>query len=174
MANLLPASTSRRVVLDHEIRFAVVAALALLGLGFVVAIVLLPSYVVVSGGATATTTPASVAAQVQADEAALARAQALIDQFTPATGTSGKGAAIATALVLRPKGVRIHSISYSAGQAGATGVLQIAGMAEANADIEAYKKLLQAAGPYTSVTIPVSALVGTTKGEFTVTLTGTF
>ncbi|MBM3272189.1 hypothetical protein FJY94_02825 [Candidatus Kaiserbacteria bacterium] len=174
MANLLPVPVAKQNMFDHEARFAALGATALLVFGLVAIIVMMPSYVAVSSTDSATSTDPALAEQAKQDEAAIARAQALIEQFSPAAAPSAKGAAIAAALVLRPRGIRIQSVTYSAGMSGQASTLQLSGTAEANQEIEAYRRLLAAAGPFTSVNIPVTALVGTTRGEFTVTLTGTF
>lgn len=174
MANLLPIPATKQNMFDHEARFAAAGAAAFLSFGLVAIIVLMPSYVAVSSTEAATSTDPTLVEQAKQDEATIARTQALVEQFLPAAQRPGKEAAIATALVLRPKGVRIQAITYSAGMPGQGSLLQLSGTAEANEEIEAYRKLLAAAGPFASVNIPVTALVGTTRGEFTVTLTGTF
>lgn len=171
MANLLPPSAARSVLRDTQVRFAVVVAAALAGLGLVAIVAIIPSYFLVMGGDAATTTAAS-SSQAD-DDATLSRALALVEQLSPLAAATTKSSAIATAIVLRPKGVRITAITYTAG-AGRSGTIQLVGFAEARQDIETYRNTLQAAGPFSSVTVPVSALVGATSGEFTITLAGDF
>lgn len=170
MANLLPSAAAQASFRDTETRFAIVAAAALAGLGVCAIVALAPSYILLAGGESATTTAAASPAD---DDAILSRAQALVEQLSSSAAATNKSSAIATAVILRPKGVRINAITYTAG-AGRSGTIQLVGLAETRQDIETYRNTLQAAGPFSSVVVPVSALVGATSGEFTLTLSGDF
>jgi hypothetical protein len=170
MANLLPPAFARTVLRDTSVRFAAVAAAAIAGLGMFFIVALTPTYVLVAGDTPATSTSATTKAE---DEAVLARAQALVEQLAPHAAAGTTLPAILTALSLRPAGVHIISISYAAGKNG-TDTATLAGSADRREDLEAYRSALQTSGAFASVSIPVAALVGTTQGEFTVTLTGNF
>lgn len=174
MANLLPIPQQRAVLADHELRFAAVAAAALFGLGLLACAVVIPSYLLammasVPAGPLGAT--ASANAGVSNPQADLARAQALLSQLAPFAASSTPSATIATALELRPRGVRVRSIMYTA---GSPSQLVLGGSADTATAIDSYRSLLRAGGPFTSVSVPVTALVGTTRGEFTATLSGTF
>lgn len=170
MANLLPPVSARTALRDTSVRFAAVAAAVIAGLGVFSIIALVPTYVLVAGDAPATSTSATTKAQ---DEAVLARAQSLVELLSPHAAAKGALPAVLTALSLRPAGVRITSISYAAGVNG-TDTATLAGTADRREDIETYRNALQSSGVFANVSVPVAALVGTTRGEFTVTLTGHF
>lgn len=168
MANLLPPAFARTALRDTSVRFAAVAAAAIAGLGVFSIVTLMPTYVLVAGDTPATSTSPTTKAQ---DEAVLARAQALVELLAPRVAAGGGLSIVMTALSLRPAGVHITSISYAAGANG-TDTATLAGTADRREAIEAYRSALQSSGAFTNVSIPVADLVGTTQGEFTVTLTG--
>lgn len=158
------------VLRDSEARFALVAAAVMLVLGLVAIVALVPSFVLVMGGGSATTTPSATRAN---DEATLVRAQALVELLAPSASAAHVSSVVSTALALRPAGVRVTSVSYT-GSPGKTGTIQLAGTSDGRERIESYRTALRAAGPFATATVPVSALVGTTEGSFTMTLTGDF
>lgn len=170
MANLLPPLYARTALRDTSVRFAAVAAAAIASIGLFSIIVLSPTYLLVSGQNPATSTPSATKAQ---DEAVLSRTQSLVELLAPHAAAAHTMSAIATALSLRPSGVRITSVSYVAGKGGADTVT-LGGTAARREHIETYRAALSSSSRFASVSVPVAALVGTTHGEFTVTLTGDF
>ncbi len=155
-------------------RFMIVTALVLLACAGISFLVLLPSYFVISNDAVSplSAPAANLTAESASSTATLARAKSLLGTLAPLiAATTSPTEAIASALALRPAGVSVDEITYIA---GATSSLMIVGSAASNGDISAYRLALGTDPLFTSVMVPVGALIGTDGGRFSITLSGQF
>ena len=152
-------------------RFIIVGSLVFLICAGISAFSLAPSYFVLianAPGSAPAIAPVS-AADHALDVAAISHTKALLTQIAPLAGTSTAATdAITTALSLRPAAVHIDQITYTPGS------LMLVGSADTNSAISAYQSALSANPTFTSVSIPVGALVGTDGGRFSVRLSGGF
>ncbi len=107
-----------------------------------------------------------------ADQAAAARAQALIGALRPiAQATSSPTDVISFALAQKPAGISITNITYTGGDKSE---IVLSGMSGAREAVNTFRDALEKTGRFSSVVVPVAALVGTQDGRFTVTLSGSF
>jgi len=177
MANVLPAGAQKEMWRFYRARFLFVAALALLASAAVTLLALLPAYVVLrieektlSENVPLVTLPASV--QDKSDRANISRAQALVVRLSPvASSTTASLDALNAAIGVRPSGIVLQSLSYTAGQQG---TIVISGEAPGGAAINAYRIALSADTRFKTVSVPISDLARTQRGRFTITLTGAF
>ena len=133
-------------------------------------IALLPAFISVRiAGAALQKSDSEVAPQVREDQKKQGRAIALVNALLPiATATTSPSQAAITAISLKPAGMRINSLSYK------KGTVVVIGIADKREAISAYRDALEKSGQYTSVAVPIAALVGSQEGRFTITLTGAF
>ena len=171
MTNLLPSDQQRSVWAFYRARFLIAAALVLILFAAVAAISLIPSYLALELASPPAPGSASSTSRATTDGAVLARAQTIIRIVKPlaqnATTTSD---IIRGALDARPKGVLVKHIAI---QTGDQSQMTISGTAGRDA-VSAYHDALQKLPFFTSVSVPVNALVGSDNGAFSITLTGAF
>lgn len=72
---------------------------------------------------------------------------------------------------LLPSGVYIERLQY---QMGERGQITITGLSDAREPVNDFRAVLVAEGFFSSVSVPVAALVGALDGRFTMTLSGDF
>ena len=123
---------------------------------------------------TSATAIASSAAGRASDNAAIAHAKLLENELSPIVSpasTTTPTFAITAALSMRPQGVRVDQITYTAGSPAS---LMLVGSADTTSGISAYRTALSADPIFASVSVPVGALVGTEGGRFSITLSGKF
>jgi hypothetical protein len=102
----------------------------------------------------------------------MTNAKALLSELSPLVSASTTPTAVITeALSLRPPGITVDEISYTSGNPAS---LMLVGSAATNGAISAYKTALASDALFTSVSVPVGALVGTDGGRFSMTLSGDF
>lgn len=78
---------------------------------------------------------------------------------------------IARVYELRPGGVDIERVQY---KSGASGQIIVTGLSEAREPVNDFRASLVSEGVFSSVSVPVAALVGALDGRFTMTLSGDF
>jgi hypothetical protein len=153
----------------HRARFLIVLSLVLIGLSVLAYVALLPSFVALE---TNTLSDAEINAQGSSASDSLKsmqRSQALLSAVSPLVyATSTPTAAIEKAISLRPKGATVQRIRYI----GSTRSIQIAGVANRET-LTAYRIALENDGMFSTVSVPVAALVGS-SGQFSITLNGNF
>jgi hypothetical protein len=172
MSNLLPEANKKKIESEYRARFILAGSFLAMGAAIFTVLVLSPSFGVLYVTSPGVVEQAAAAQQNKSDSAELARAQALLLQFSPvASATSSISRALGAALTHRPKGVHIDSISYTPGKEA---VISLGGIADSREVMDKYRAALQDDTQFTSVKLPVGDLVGVTGGRFTVTLTGKF
>ena len=174
MANIISEDTRRAMQSAARARFILAGAMVALICAGISFLVLLPSYfVLLANSKGISATPSAVSPSERAsDTAAITHTKALVGQLAPLVAASSSPTeAITAALGLRPSGVRVDQISYSSGTPAS---LMLVGSADTTSDISAYRAALSADPLFTSVSVPVGALVGTDGGRFSITISGTF
>ena len=168
MANVLPPPAQKKLWRMYRARFIVVFSALLSTLALLAMLLILPSYLALRIAAPPQqNAPTTGQRGATGDAMAIARAQAIVLAITPVlAATSSPSSAIASALSDRPAGVVIEHITYSAD----TGQLTLTGTALRSA-VNGYHDALTGNPRFSSVSVPVSALVGSDGGRFSVTLT---
>ena len=172
MSNILPHEAKSRVWRMYRMRFAIVGSLVgLLVAGFS-ALSLLPSYLALHAADTdrsASSTPQRVANET--DRAAILSIQTMLKALSPVIATSTPTSAIIQALSLRPSGITVDHITYSAGKPG---TILLAGSAATREAINGYRQLLSGDSHWKTVSVPVGDLTGEPGARFSITLSGAF
>ncbi len=169
MTNVLPLPAQRSLWNIHRARFLIVLSLVLIGLSVLAYVALLPSFVALESN---TLSDAEISAQgnsVTQSLKSMQGSQALLTAVSPVIyATSSPSLAIEKAIALRPKGATVSRIRYISSSRS----IQIAGVANREA-LTAYRTALENDGMFTTVSVPVAALVGA-SGQFSITLAGKF
>ena len=168
MANVLPPTAQKKLWRMYRARFIIVFSIMLATLALLAGLLIGPSYLALRIAAPPQqNTPVEGKGGATGDAVAIARTQAIALALTPLlSATTSPSSAIVAALSNRRAGIVIGYITYSAD----TGQLTLTGTAPRDA-INAYRDALKADTRFSSVSVPVSALVGTEDGRFSVTLT---
>ena len=110
--------------------------------------------------------------QASADRDSIQHTRTLLNELATLTlAKRSTSDTIAGVYVLRPPGVKVEDIVYSAGKVG---TITISGTASNRDVINAYRASLSQSGRFDNVSVLVAALVGALEGRFTITLTGAF
>lgn len=168
MANVLPITAQKKLWRMYRAHFIVALSGSLIVLALLTALLLVPSYLALRLAAPPVVASDKVQAPADrgADTIELARAQALLRALDPLLmATSSVVADISQALSERPAGVSIDHITYTADNRQLT----LSGTA-AREKLNAYRDMLAGHERFSSVSVPVSALVGTGGGHFAITI----
>jgi len=162
MANLLPEQEMRAMKGEFRDRFAMAGALMLLGTALLAGLMLLPSYLVLVAVEPADQSAVQRAKDNKQSLQDITRAQNLMKEMTTILhATTSPSIAIARVVALRPKGITMTSISYSM---GSPAHIDLSGIGANRDVINAYRDALLKDPKFLSVSIPVSALVGSVEG----------
>ena len=169
MTNVLPLPAQQSLWRMNRARFIIVISLMMIGLSVLALVALMPSFVALE---TNTLSDAEITAQGSSASESLKsmqRSQLLLGAIAPIiTATTSPTAAMEKAIALKPKGATISRIRYISSSHS----IQLAGSANREV-LTAYRTALETDGTFTSVTVPVAALVGS-SGQFSMTLSGKF
>lgn len=169
MANLLPQESLLEVWVKFRSRLILAIAFLLLFLAALAAGSLLPSYVSLIAPPSAQENEESQESALQ--RGALLRAQGIVNVISPVlTSTSSPSKAVNEAIELLPAGVSLSRISVDT----KSGTMILTGGSPKRDAINEFRDLLLGSGRYRSVSVPVSALIGSQEGKFTITLSGSF
>lgn len=173
MSNVLPPTAQQAVRSAYRARFIVAGSLVAIACALLAILALLPSFLVlVISGNASSAARSSASASATADSAAIAQAQALVAALSPiVSATTTPTDAIRAAIAARPAGVTVGHITYTS---GAPGTLMLVGSGQTPSGISAYREALAADPHFTSVSVPVSDLVGAQGGQFSITASGNF
>ena len=174
MANLLPAEFQKKTWGAERSRFLIVGSLVAITAAVMCALALAPAAVVLSFAAPSLERNAEEAlispAVQKADSITLQEAQTFLLLRPALTYAASSSEAIEQAIFDRPKGILVDHINY---QSGSPSTLIISGASAGRETLNAYRRALEDDQNFSSVSVPVSDLVGS-GGRFTVTLKGTF
>lgn len=167
--NLLPPASMKKMRADFRARFVLAGAAILLACALIYSLALVPAEIsVIAFKQPATPASPQAGASFQSDSAALAQTNALLSAIAPFTATSSLGA-IQSALADRSAGITFTAMTYSAVQR----TLSISGHAATPGDLNAFREALGNDPAFKNVSVPVSALLGSQSGSFTVTMNTT-
>lgn len=176
MSNLLPQKDRTRRAHMVTARILIVIGLALSGAGIIGILSLAPAFFSVSiprealehvakqsgeESATSTTDRDTVArfkllirelGRLAEDRASLARAYELLEE-------------------LRPAGMNFENVYY---RSGTSGTIVVSGTVTKRDLVGTYRAALEKTGHFKDIAVPVAALVGTSAGNFTMTLSGNY
>mgnify|MGYP003394856770 FL=1 len=171
MANVIPFEEKKALLKRQRARFVFMGGLTLLMGALVASVALAPALIAARiNQASLQVSVEQVRAEVASDQAVHVRTQGLVDALTPIlTATTSPVTLLTAALSIKPPGLSITSATFSG---GSTGSIVLSGVSQNRQAVNAYRDALEQEGHFTSVTIPVAALVGTQEGRFTVTLSG--
>lgn len=172
MANVIPPEEMTIVRRTITSRFVFVGS-AIIATGACIAILaLMPAYLSVRVARASVDTVISNAAagNLSDDQTAAVRTQGLIATLKPiASATSSPSDGLSRALSVKPTGVSITSITY---KSGAKSSLVLSGVSTRREGVDEFRRALEGSARFSSVSVPVSALVGTQEGRFSITLSG--
>ncbi len=172
MSNILPVEAKQSVWNMYRARFIIAGSLFVIVAAVLAILALLPSYLVLATSADGSSQASALAnASVQADGAAIAQGKSLLATLSPlVSATTTPTDAIAAALALRPAGISVNHLTYTAGRPG---TLVIVGTGSP-AGISAYNQALTVDPLFTNVSVPIGDLVGAQGGQFSITASGNF
>jgi len=165
MSNLLPPESQKRTRKEFRARFLLAASLVLFCCAVIFALALTPAEVALVFFSPPSSQMAQAATSTAADGAALAHTKALLSAMQP-FATSSSLTDISSALSEAGNGILIDDISY----APADNSLSLAGHAQTPDEVNALREALQGNPLFTNVSVPVSALLGSQDGSFTITM----
>jgi hypothetical protein len=171
MANILPQDAQKKVWGMYRSRMVFVLAIGLFALALAGSLTLVPSYIALKIGGPPVS-DVRAAEEERADAIALERADAVLRELAPfAVAATSSFSGVEAALAARPAGIKIGRIIYQAGEEEGQVTLIGSGARDA---VSAYKDALTKSGAFSSVSVPVGALVSAEAGGFTMLLTGDF
>lgn len=169
MANVLPPAQQKQIVRMYLARLLLALACALLFLASIFQVALVPSYLALAF-ASPPIPHIPQGGTAAGDPLAVVRAQTLLNTIAPVVNASSSPSMIAAAALSdMPAGVTIQHVSVSSGTDASAATAMIVGAATRE-NVEAYRSALTKDPLFSSVTVPVSALVGSDAGHFTITL----
>lgn len=153
----------------NRARFVIVFSLVCIALAVFMLIALIPSFAALEVNTLSSDEVNAQGGGVVESVKSMQKSQELLKVLAPVVGaTSSPAAAIEKAIVLRPKGVTIDHIRYIA----QSKAIQLGGKATRE-QLTTYRTALETDGTFSTVSVPVAALVGT-SGQYSITLSGNF
>ncbi len=169
MTNLLPLPAQKSLWGIHSARFILILSLVMIALAVIALLALSPSFVALEVNTLSEEEMAAQGSNAAESQKSMAKSQLLLSAISPLIySTSSPSAAIEKALSLRPKGALVQRVRYVSSSKS----IQLSGTANREA-LTAYRAALEAEGTFTSVAVPVAALVSS-NGQFSITLGGNF
>lgn len=169
MTNVLPLPTQKKLWAMHRARFLIVLSLVTIVLSILALVALIPSFAALEANTLSDEELTAQGSSAAENQKSMSKSQQLLNAVIPIiTSTSSPNAVIARALTLKPKGATVQRIRYTA----QSKTIQLAGVANRDA-LTAYRTALEIDGTFTTVSVPVAALVGS-NGQFSITLGGNF
>lgn len=165
MSNLLPPASQKRMKNEVRARLLLSASAALLCCGVLFSLALLPAE---SATIFFPSVPAQNSEQPQGsadDSSAISHTNALL-AAVQTVSTSTSLLAISEALADRGSGITIDDIAYTVGSESLT----LGGHAETPDEVNTFRETLQKDADFSDVSVPVSALLGSEGGGFTITM----
>ena len=153
----------------HRARFITILSLMLIALALFMLIALIPSFAALEVNTLSEEEVSAQGSTAGESMKSMMRSQALLNAVAPVvSATSSPASGIAKAIAVRPKGVTVDHIRY----VGPSKSIQLGGRATRE-QLTAYRTALETEGTFTTVSVPVAALVGS-SGQFSITLSGNF
>lgn len=172
MSNLLPPENQKNILRAQRTRSLFVFSIVALVCALVFYTALLPSLIALLLGGVKIKNQTATTASTTPQTTLMREIKTAVVQLNSVTGaTSTPSEVLAIVLAAKPAGVMVDALSYTSGKPGK---IVLHGNAQRSDLVQAYRNALASDPHFDSVTIPVSALVGTNNGAFTMTLSGSF
>jgi Tfp pilus assembly protein PilN len=172
MINLIPYSAQKKLKQEYWIRIVSLWSILLSAALLVLAVLMVPIYVLVSIQLNAQATDTVVAAEERSSlvdaEAALQQASLYARLVLNETASRSLTNEIARLNQLGGEGILFSNYVYQQAATGDT--LAVSGIARTRADLAAFRDQLEAQVQYTNVVLPISALIQETDLDFSITL----
>lgn len=165
MSNLLPQEPQKKMRSEVRARFLLAASIVLFCCAALFSLALAPAEVSLVFFPTAPAQGAQDATSSAADGAAIAQTKALLAALQPFSATTSLSD-VSAALADRGQGITIDDIAYSISSHSLT----LGGHAQTPDDLNAFREALQNDPDFSGVSVPVSALLGSGGGGFTITM----
>jgi hypothetical protein len=170
MTNVLPLDAQKDLWRIHRSRFIAAGALVCLSLAIAAAAGLVPSFAALESQAPSPATVASAKTAAE-DLKLLKKAQLEMSAAAPFLEKNSHPVEVLQKVIaLRPKGVSIDGLKFSAGMPGQ---IVVEGAASRE-QLSAFKTALLSDTTFATVSVPVGALVGNDGSRYSITLTGSF
>jgi len=167
MANLLPPESKRRLSRLYTARVLAVLSLTLFVLALLTGILLVPSLLALRLAAPPVSASESARDARSASTTEVAQAQAIVRAVAPLLSSRASPVeAIQAVLADKPRGVVVNRITYIHHE----GQVLLSGFGARDA-INGYRETLLRNGRFSAISLPVSALVGSDDGRFSMTIT---
>jgi hypothetical protein len=177
LTNLLPPERKRALSWDYRLRVSVVAVMLMTALTLAAAVLLLPTYVLLSGNANAKKEHLAgiTSTFTSAEEAVLSARLVSLASNAAALATLLKSpsisATIRDVLVVGRPGITLSGFSYIPPSGKSSGTLTVSGTSKTRDALRNYQLALQVAPFVQSASLPVSAYAKDTDIAFVVTVT---
>ncbi len=163
--NLLPPDAQKKIRRDIRARFLLAFSLVLLTSALLSALALVPAEVALAFFSPPATRTTPQTADVSQDAAIIKQTKGLVAVMQPFTATTSLDNLVA-ALSQVGVGITVSDISYSVSGHSLT----LAGHAQTPSDVNTFRQNLQSDLRFTNVSVPVSALLGSQAGDYTITM----
>lgn len=163
--NLLPAVPQQAIRKEIRARFLLAFSLVFLGAAMIAALALAPAEVSLVFFSPPSAQSPQGNANPTEDSAAITQTKALLAAVQPFESTSSLEE-ISQALSSAGAGISINDISYTESSESLT----IGGTAQTPDEVNALRQSLQQDSAFSNVSVPVSALLGSQNGDFTITM----
>lgn len=176
LTNLLSLERRRALSRDYTLRVGVIVAVLATALVSAAAVLLVPTYVFLTGSANAKKIHlASIESTLfSADEAALSARLAALSSDAAAlvalSGTLSISSVVREVLATARPGITLSDFSYTPAKSKVSGTLALSGSAETRAALRNYQLALQEAPFAVSAVLPVSAYAKDADIAFTITV----
>lgn len=169
MANVIPREGLAKIQKRNTARFILIGSLMISAAASIAILAILPAYVSVQiARASVDAAAQDTAGGLGEEQQAALRTQTLITHLLPiANATSSPTGAVTSALAQKPAGISITTISFTGSK-----TILLTGTSQNREAINAFREALEASEQFSSVAVPVAALVGAQEGRFTITLNG--
>ncbi|MDR3570782.1 MAG: hypothetical protein P4L81_01100 [Candidatus Pacebacteria bacterium] len=163
--NLLPQEFQKNIRGELRARFLLMFSIVLFCAAALSALALAPAEVGLLFSSTPTVDTTQSSIDAKQDAAAVAHTKALLALVSTFTATSSLDDILA-ALSQEGPGTKIDNIAYSI--SGST--LTLAGRSATPDEVNTFRQNLESDLRFTQVSVPVSALLGSQNGDFTITM----
>lgn len=176
LIDLLPSERKNTLAREYVLRRSVVSLVFVTLLTIVAALLLLPTYVLLSGSARAkeahlatieSTFSSTSGTTFSARLAKLSDNVAILSALAHAPSAS---ATLRSALAIARPGVTLSTIAYTPAEVAGSGKLVLSGIAATRAALRSYQLMLSSASFVSSANLPVSAYAKDTNITFSITV----
>ena len=178
LTNLVPRQSIQKFRHNYFLRLATVGIALLALVGFIHAILLLPSYLYARAEVASETnelnhlTQSLATSEEQAAQTQLANLQSEASYLSKLSDTATASAAIKAILAVPHAGITLNGFTFTAPGVSAPGTMEVLGTASTRETLRSYDAALSALPFVTSANLPISDYASDSNIPFTITLAG--